>query len=533
MMGRQYGADLYIATRSKNRNSSGTSGKSNLRSKTVQQTEEQIEEPSSSRMRTVSIFRDWRNGITGKLIFSAQVKQRDEELSEKSLSHGNDKGPVRDFAVRATQSQQTTEESASAHGGETESTLSRNEQNSQLQRTRKFLRVEVEKCLNLKASLSKITGLNPLILIRLDGTEIGRTPALKNTTSPIWHDELYEFPICSGCKYLSFEVWDAASPTASSQADWDFIGKGTIDVSNLLPELEANGDKFQTFTIALKKWRNMEIDKSGDQPSSCCCPHSTKGDNDAKFHARNAEARGRINNRSKTIRIKRPTGIAQSFRKNRLDSITIIKPNEVARAPGLFRVENSDPFRRSDIREFKESSGNDSFYRSTSFRALSLIVIYMSVGVLGFSFLFEKWELRDSIYFSVVTFTTVGYGDIRPATRGGKLFSCFFAFMGIGIIGIALGYVGQNLIQAQVIALQKRPQSEELEHADDDEALKPGTKDDMIESTRPSLEFKGIFMFFLPLTAMVTIGSVVVGHIEKWSWVDSFYWCVMTGTSVG
>lgn len=36
------------------------------------------------------------------------------------------------------------------------------------------------------------------------------------------------------------------------------------------------------------------------------------------------------------------------------------------------------------------------------------IILYMAVGVLSFSRLFEKWPIVDSLYFSVVTFTTVG-----------------------------------------------------------------------------------------------------------------------------
>eukprot|EP00815_Leptocylindrus_aporus_P005380 CAMPEP_0116070948 /NCGR_PEP_ID=MMETSP0322-20121206/13413_1 /TAXON_ID=163516 /ORGANISM="Leptocylindrus danicus var. apora, Strain B651" /LENGTH=71 /DNA_ID=CAMNT_0003559053 /DNA_START=264 /DNA_END=476 /DNA_ORIENTATION=+ len=45
------------------------------------------------------------------------------------------------------------------------------------------------------------------------------------------------------------------------------------------------------------------------------------------------------------------------------------------------------------------------------------------------------------------------YGDVRPRSDGAKLFSCVYALGGIGIIGIALGYIGQNIVHARMMAM--------------------------------------------------------------------------------
>jgi voltage-gated potassium channel len=46
----------------------------------------------------------------------------------------------------------------------------------------------------------------------------------------------------------------------------------------------------------------------------------------------------------------------------------------------------------------------------------------------------EGWRLLDSLYFAVVTLTTIGYGDLTPATDAGKLFTIAYTLLGIGVI---------------------------------------------------------------------------------------------------
>mgnify|MGYP002038763897 CR=1 FL=1 len=52
--------------------------------------------------------------------------------------------------------------------------------------------------------------------------------------------------------------------------------------------------------------------------------------------------------------------------------------------------------------------------------ALYIVGTYLSIGTLLFSAL-EGWGLSTSIYFCVITLTTVGYGDVVPKTSGGKV----------------------------------------------------------------------------------------------------------------
>ena len=52
--------------------------------------------------------------------------------------------------------------------------------------------------------------------------------------------------------------------------------------------------------------------------------------------------------------------------------------------------------------------------------------------------LLEDWSIVDSFYFSVVTATTVGFGDLTPDTDPAQLFTVVYIIFGISIIGTFL-----------------------------------------------------------------------------------------------
>lgn len=65
--------------------------------------------------------------------------------------------------------------------------------------------------------------------------------------------------------------------------------------------------------------------------------------------------------------------------------------------------------------------------------------LFMSVGILlitgtGVYSLVERWRPLDSLYFSVMTLTTVGYGDFAPHTAIGKVFTMVYVLAGIVVI---------------------------------------------------------------------------------------------------
>lgn len=57
-------------------------------------------------------------------------------------------------------------------------------------------------------------------------------------------------------------------------------------------------------------------------------------------------------------------------------------------------------------------------------------------------------SIPESIYWAIVTLTTVGYGDIAPATALGRLIASFVMVLGYGIIAVPTGIVTAEITSA-------------------------------------------------------------------------------------
>ena len=49
------------------------------------------------------------------------------------------------------------------------------------------------------------------------------------------------------------------------------------------------------------------------------------------------------------------------------------------------------------------------------------------------------------MWWAVATLTTVGYGDVYPITLGGKIFTTFIVFIGMGLVAVPTGLLASAL----------------------------------------------------------------------------------------
>jgi pheromone shutdown protein TraB len=86
-----------------------------------------------------------------------------------------------------------------------------------------------------------------------------------------------------------------------------------------------------------------------------------------------------------------------------------------------------------------------------------LVILILTLGTIVYHSV-EGWRWLDSLYFSVIVLTTIGFGDFVPVTDIGKIFTILYVFMGLGIL---LGFVnasGEHLRKQQLEKMSRREQ---------------------------------------------------------------------------
>jgi voltage-gated potassium channel len=85
--------------------------------------------------------------------------------------------------------------------------------------------------------------------------------------------------------------------------------------------------------------------------------------------------------------------------------------------------------------------------RDPETKALPFVAAALVLTGTIFYWRFEDWSIVEALYFSVVTLTTVGYGDLHPTTAGTQIFTIFYILTGIGVFVALLASVAQKYIE--------------------------------------------------------------------------------------
>jgi len=78
-----------------------------------------------------------------------------------------------------------------------------------------------------------------------------------------------------------------------------------------------------------------------------------------------------------------------------------------------------------------------------------LAVFLVGLGTAGYMVI-EDWTIMDSLYMTVITLSTIGYGEVNPVSQPGRIFTLFLIVLGVGFFLYVIGNVVQFLVEGRI-----------------------------------------------------------------------------------
>ncbi|KAM4585769.1 uncharacterized protein kcnk4a isoform 1-T1 [Fundulus diaphanus] len=129
----------------------------------------------------------------------------------------------------------------------------------------------------------------------------------------------------------------------------------------------------------------------------------------------------------------------------------------------------------------------------------------------------SRWDMGSAFFFCGTIITTIGFGNLSPRTWFGQLFCVCYALVGIPMFGILLAGVGDHMGTVLRRAVAK------IEKLFLKRKIRPTTVRVM----------SAVLSILIGCLIFLAVPTVVFQKVEKWSFLESLYFVVITLTTVG
>ena len=140
------------------------------------------------------------------------------------------------------------------------------------------------------------------------------------------------------------------------------------------------------------------------------------------------------------------------IKNNKIDLISIIPFNTMFQSLRIFKfarvlkLAKLSKLVRFAVLIYKFKNRADKFLKTNNFQYILIItIVTVFIGAFGIS-IAEYKTFSDSLWWSFVTATTVGYGDISPSTNIGRIIAAILMLVGIGFVGMLTGTIATYFI---------------------------------------------------------------------------------------
>ena len=167
---------------------------------------------------------------------------------------------------------------------------------------------------------------------------------------------------------------------------------------------------------------------------------------------------------------------------------------------------------------------------------ITALLAYIGLGMAFYASVEEDWDATQALYFSVVTISTVGYGDIAPSSTGSRVFTGFYILVGVAVIfGLAgelyvasesaIGGVLRRLLSTAARYVSTGTPSDDAKRGGRREAMQPAWQHYASQLAPTLLAGLGINIFLSAAFFTVTEPGLDYG--------SALWHCWVTSTTVG
>lgn len=100
-------------------------------------------------------------------------------------------------------------------------------------------------------------------------------------------------------------------------------------------------------------------------------------------------------------------------------------------------------------------------WRDETFRGAVAALLLLQVGASAFYRFVEGWSVLDSVYFSIITGLTIGYGDLVPTGPVSKFFTMLYALLAVGLYVAVATSLAKALGKEAVERRERRRRSQD------------------------------------------------------------------------
>jgi len=145
----------------------------------------------------------------------------------------------------------------------------------------------------------------------------------------------------------------------------------------------------------------------------------------------------------------------------------------------------------------------------------------------------EKWTFPSALMFTLSVITMIGYGNLVPSTKWGKIVTMLYAVCGIPVYFIYFMNMGKVLAnifkwlyrKVYYCAVYRKRLSQYEVMENDLEELNSMKREE--EVLIPSTACIWVMLFY------ITLGTVMFAEWEQWDYLDSCYFCVTSLLKIG